>query len=128
MGLDQWCYSCDAADIPDGQRVDFPIPEGCDEIMYWRKHPDIHGWMENLYFERGGENPDFNCANVELTIDDLDSLEIAVKEKLLPRTVGFFFGQSSKLLEEEQEDLAFIRKAKELILNEDKRIFYTSWW
>jgi hypothetical protein len=128
MGLDQWCYSCDAADIPDSQRVDFPIPDDCVEIAYWRKHPNIHGWMEDLYFERGGENPQFNCANVELTIDDLDRLEATILERRLPETVGFFFGRSSGDRDEASYYLDFVKKAKQLILNEDKRIFYTSWW
>ena len=22
------------------------------ELVYWRKHPDIHGWMKNLFFEK----------------------------------------------------------------------------
>ena len=30
------------------------------EIAYWRKHPDLHGWMENLYREKGGREKSFN--------------------------------------------------------------------
>ena len=128
MGLDQWCYSCDSNDIPDGKRVDFEMPEICDEVAYWRKHPNIHGWMQDLYYKNGGESPQFNCARVELTIDDLDSLEIAILDRALPETVGFFFGRSSGGRDEAAYDLDFVKKAKQLILNEDKRIFYTSWW
>ena len=24
-----------------------------EEIAYWRKHPDLHGWMEQLYRKEG---------------------------------------------------------------------------
>ena len=24
------------------------------EIAYWRKHPNLHGWMEDLYYKKGG--------------------------------------------------------------------------
>lgn len=127
MGLDQWCYSCDADDIPN-QTVDFSRPESSVEIAYWRKHPDLHGWMEDLYIKKGGSDPDFNCAAVELTIDDLDNLQMAIEDRKLPYTQGFFFGESSGDNEEMKYDLDFVRKAKDLIVNQDKRIFYTSWW
>lgn len=128
MGLDQWCYACDANEIPDGIRVDFTRPEDSFEIAYWRKHPNLHGWMENLYREKGGTDEQFNCVPVELTIDDLDNLEETIKEDRLPDTVGFFFGQSYKDSDATSYDLDFVRKAKQLILDEDKRVFYTSWW
>lgn len=128
MGLDQWCYACDADEIPDGVRVDFPRPDSSVEIAYWRKHPNLHGWMEDLYRDKGGIDEQFNCVPVELTMSDLDNLEEAIKEDELPDTVGFFFGQSCKDSEATSYDLDFVRKAKQLILNEDKRVFYTSWW
>jgi hypothetical protein len=128
MGLDQWCYACDCEDIPDGQRVDFSRPESSVEIAYWRKHPNLHGWMEALYKEKGGTDQQFNCVPVELTMDDLDNLEEAIKEDRLPDTVGFFFGQSYKDSHALSYDLDFVKKAKQLINEEDKRIFYTSWW
>lgn len=128
MGLDQWCYACDADEIPDSVRVDFSRPEGSVEIAYWRKHPNLHGWMENLYRDKGGIDEQFNCVPVELTMSDLDNLEEAIKEDKLPDTAGFFFGQSYKDSEATSYDLDFVRKAKQLILNEDKRVFYTSWW
>ena len=128
MGLDQWCYACDADEIEDGVRVDFPRPDSSEEIAYWRKHPNLHGWMEDLYRSKGGIDQQFNCVAVELTMDDLDSLEEAIREDMLPDTVGFFFGQSYKDSAAISYDLDFVRKAKQLINEQDKRIFYTSWW
>jgi hypothetical protein len=128
MGLDQWCYACDATEIPDGVRVDFARPDDSLEIAYWRKHPNLHGWMQNLYVEKGGTDSQFNCVPVELTLDDLDKLEETIKEDRLPDTIGFFFGRSYRDSAEISYDLDFVRKAKQLILDEDKRVFYTSWW
>ena len=77
MGLDMYAYTLpkDAARPP----VDFDIDNIPDwerrNLHYWRKHPNLHGWMAGLFFEKGGENPDFNCNTVEITPDDLDALE-----------------------------------------------------
>jgi len=128
MGLDQWCYACDSDEIPDGVRVDFCRPDTSIEVAYWRKHPNLHGWMESLYRERGGVDEQFNCAAVELTLSDLDNLEDYIREDRLPETAGFFFGQSYRDEEQRKEDLHFVERAKKLIVEEDKRIFYTSWW
>ena len=95
------------------------------EIMYWRKHPNLHGWMENLYYEKQGEENPFNSAPVELTSEDLDLLEKDILENRLPHTVGFFFGESRSGVNE--KDLEFIKLAREAIAEGD-RVFYDSWW
>lgn len=95
------------------------------EIMYWRKHPNLHGWMEELYYEKQGENDSFNCTPVELTSEDLDLLEKDILENRLPHTDGFFFGESSPGVNE--KDLEFIKLAREAIA-EGERVFYDSWW
>ena len=64
------------------------------EIAYWRKHPDLHGWMQKLYRKRGGENEDFNLSPLRLDAADIDALEKAVAKNRLPHTQGFFFGES----------------------------------
>lgn len=45
------------------------------EIAYWRKHPNLQGWMEQLFAEKGGECDIFNGVEVELTWEDVDRLE-----------------------------------------------------
>jgi hypothetical protein len=96
-----------------------------EELMYWRKHPNLHGWMENLYYEKGGKSESFNCVTVELTLEDLDSLEKAVMGQNLPTTEGFFFGTSDEEINE--KDIAFINLARKAIEEGDK-VFYDSWW
>jgi hypothetical protein len=85
MGLDM--YALTLAQRPSAD-VDFPI-EQADEIHYWRKHPDLHGWMERLYRAKGGKQKDFNLAPVLLTSDDLDRLEQDIRHQRLPFTSSF---------------------------------------
>ena len=96
-----------------------------EEIAYWRKHPDLHGWMEQLYRKKGGTEKSFNGDTVLLTEEDIDSLKIAVLTRTLPSTSGFFFGASKQ--EINFADLEFIEKAKEAI-KEGYTIYYDSSW
>jgi hypothetical protein len=73
--------------------VDFDQPADSVEIFYWRKHPNLHGWMKRLYVERGGTEV-FNCVPVRLDATDIDALEQAVRRDALRLTEGFFFGRS----------------------------------
>ena len=95
------------------------------DFWYWRKHPNLHGWMDALYREKGGEDAEFNCVPVQLTAEDLDALETAVSEGSLPHTEGFFFGRSTG--DEKDDDLAFIAKARE-VLASGESLFYVSSW
>jgi hypothetical protein len=104
--------------------VDFD-GKGAQEIQYWRKHPNLHGWMEQLYRDKGGSEREFNCVNVQLTLADLERLEADVRNWELPYTTGFFFGESQA--DERESDLAFIARAREA-LTAGLAVFYTSWW
>ncbi len=121
MGLDMFAYVTGEV-ITD--RVDFEVGT-CSELHYWRKHPNLHGWMEKLYSKKGGSADSFNCVNVVLDIDDLERLESDIRAGDLPRTTGFFFGESDG--SEMEEDLTFVRKAKEAIAA-GRSVYYTSWW
>mgnify|MGYP000674080630 CR=1 FL=1 len=52
-----------------------------EELHYWRKHPNLHGWMEQLYYSKGGNEDSFNCTNLLLTMGDLNKLESAITPK-----------------------------------------------
>lgn len=126
MGLDMFAYKVKKGLITES--VDFEISdkeESNEDLHYWRKHPNLHGWMEDLYNKKGGSAPEFNCVNVQLTEEDLNELESSINDRNLPETVGFFFGASDG--SETEDDLEFIRKAKEAIA-EGYDVYYTSWW
>ena len=123
MGLDM--YARTLRNRPN-QVVDFHEPgEGVEEIFYWRKHPDLHGWMERLYREKGGEAEDFNLATVILDLEDLERLEAVVRCEQLPHTEGFFFGHSEP--GDAESDLNFIAAARKAIA-EGLTVYYKAWW
>lgn len=111
MGLDQYAYA---------RKNDEEI-----EIAYWRKHPNLQGWMEGLYLEKGGTET-FNCVDVELTLENLCQLEDCLNDEDLPETTGFFFGADSDKFYE-RKDREFITAARNYI-ESGYKIFYYSWW
>lgn len=134
MGLDQYAYVA----ARSGQRDEFyeegryennewvSPKEPARELAYWRKHPNLQGWMAELYRSRGGDAEQFNGVELELTWEDLDDLEFAITNQKLPTTRGFFFGDPSDEHYLEQ-DLEFIRNARaELFLG--LKVFYNSSW
>lgn len=127
MGLDMYCYAISDKDAGHND-TDVKIPEGIkrEEVHYWRKHHDLHGWMENLYREKGGCQ-EFNCTNVRLTEEDLDRLKADLTSNKLPHTEGFFFGNNPPDDETLADDITFIVKAKEAI-GKGLAVFYDSWW
>ena len=143
MGLDMYAYAV----VQGGER------DGEDEhLADWRKHNRLHGWMEELWEDKGrpfqGDLDDlddtfgseFNCVPVELTLEDLDNLEDVVNRKVMPETGGFFFGEDSFGWENEdgkpyeegdyfykETDLQFIEDARKAI-KQGKKVYYNSWW
>jgi hypothetical protein len=96
------------------------------EIAYWRKHPNLHGWMERLAESKKLKYDSFNGIEMELTHEDLDELERAVTHKQLPSTSGFFFGDGADEIYYEN-DLSFIKNARaELFFG--LKVFYNSSW
>jgi hypothetical protein len=140
MGLDQYAYVTAKAGAYDEYYEDENYEKAEDdptklvkpiELAYWRKHPNLQGWMERLWLEKNpgaDEETDyvFNGVQLELTWEDLDRLEADVKSGNLPKTKGFFFGDDSDD-HYKQDDLYFIQKAKaEVFLG--LKVFYNSSW
>ena len=95
------------------------------ELAYWRKHPNLHGWMQQLW-ESQGNSGDFNGDELELTYDDLERLELDVIAGTLPGTSGFFFGNDADE-HYRKDDLEFIKNARaELFMG--LKVFYNSSW
>jgi len=96
------------------------------EIMSWRKHANLEGWMAGLYEERGlGKREDFNCAELTLTENDLKNLVRRMENGGLNKAEGFYWGVSVEgdTLDTKQ----FIERAREYI-KKGYEIIYTSWW
>lgn len=122
MGLDQYAYVSNNGEHDDDSR----------DIFYWRKHNRLQGWMEQLYQAKGGDK-EFNCQSVELTLTDIELLEVTIKNKMLPETGGFFFGSDSysdyedKQYGYKNDDITFIDLARGE-LNKGNKLFYNCWW
>jgi len=121
MGLDMYANTTNRR---ISSPVDFKGRDSDPLIHQWRKHPNLHGWMEELYRRKGGKQQ-FNCTTVQLTSDDVDSLERAIETGALPETVGFFFGVTDGT--EKDDDLEFIAKAR-AALADGLTVYYHSWW
>ena len=128
MGLDQYAYVASQAKSWDNSR----------EICYWRKHPNLQGWMEALWLEKlnnQGIRPEesewgssFNGVELELTWDDIDRLEQDIQSGHVAnlQTVGFFFGNPADDHFRDR-DLEFVKNARaELFMG--LRVFYNSSW
>lgn len=129
MGLDMYAWRVKAEDAIG----DFEIARNeeevgkVEEMFYWRKHHDLHGWMERLYRAKGGTKESFNCVSVRLTMEDLQNLEHDVLNNKLPETQGFFFGTNPPDQYSMEQDMKFIAEAKTAIAMGDA-VYYDSWW
>ena len=121
MGLDQSAYVLLPEEAGTRQTDN---DAGGRVIFQWRKHPNLHGWMEALYRAKGGTG-EFNCVAVRLEPSDLEALEADIRADRLPQTTGFFFGRTRP--EEKDDDLLFIRLAREAIAA-GRVLFYTADW
>ncbi len=123
MGLDMFVYKTKE----DIDNVDFDgWGSDKEEIFYWRKHPNLHGWFQKLYYNKGGKDLEF-VGPVRITKEDLDELERDIEYHRLPHTTGFFFGVSKQTIQEDEQDLEFIEIAREE-LDSGYNLFYTSSW
>ena len=144
MGLDMYAYVA----AREGQNKEYwdsieydadkggydPTTATCTqpiEIAYWRKHPNLHGWMEQLWRSKGGPMADdedtmFNGVELELTWEDIDMLENDINEGALPGTSGFFFGDPADDYSR-KDDLKFIQDARSQLFM-GLKVFYNSSW
>ena len=126
MGLDQQAVARRFANSKDQEL-----------LQTWRKHPNLQGWMENLWEEKGRPNYDgynddnalsgaFNCVDLPLKWEDIEQLEADIKSGKLPETCGFFFGSNSDDHYRE-EDLEFCRNARKA-LGQGLEVVYRCWY
>ena len=104
----------------------YPIMSTTVELGYWRKHPDLHGFIVKHFAD--GED---NCEPIDLTSEDIDFIIKGIEEKNLPHTDGFFFGQSFP--EDDEPSLKIFKEAKEWLNQGDKgkeyrTVYYRASW
>lgn len=120
MSLDQFAKT---RGEPLPAAVDFPAQPHDVALAYWRKHPNLHGWMTELYRRKDGADEDFNGCPVEITLADLARLERELDA--LPLTTGVLFGTSRP--EERGLDEQFIERAR-IAIRAGLSVYYTARW
>ena len=106
MGLDMYLNGERYHMEPRPRQKDKPVMEQY-QLGYWRKHPDLHGFIVQTFADGRDD-----CQQIELSRVQLEQIINAVEADALPRTKGFFFGESYKPGDDEDEfiDLATMQK------------------
>lgn len=91
MGLDMELYGRKSSLDNDEDMDNFRI-SGIDlEIGYWRKHPNLHGYIVDTFADGNDD-----CQKILLEADDLSKIIEALENDALydEPVTGFFFGRS----------------------------------
>lgn len=95
------------------------------ELGYWRKHPNLHGYIVQTFADGKDE-----CQKIDLSADDMRKIIAAVEAEELPETTGFFFGKSDG--SEKAEDLTIFREALAWLEAPDEEawrsVYYQASW
>lgn len=122
MGLDMYFY-----EVPKGKE---PGSNDMEELQYFRKHSDLHGWLEDEWRKQSDEHANadwnaFNCVYMEITPQILMRLKdyLTLPEK--KHYQGFFWGATDDAQWEQTREL--IPRIEEIIKSGNK-VYYSSWW
>ena len=95
------------------------------ELGYWRKHPNLHGFIVNTFANGVDE-----CQEIELDEENIQTIIDAINTKDLPKTTGFFFGESDG--SEDKESIEILTKALEWLKtkepNVSRSVVYRASW
>ena len=127
MGLDAWFYASedefktDPEDAGAIVPVDEKTSENAIEVGYFRKFHPLQDYMQNLYFEREGQDS-FNCKKISLSENDLkDVLVSAIADTFtegMPAQHSIYY---------KTELLIIVHSALHL-LKDGFTVYYDSWW
>jgi hypothetical protein len=107
MGLDMYLKGAKFFTSFDGKRPKedgFEVSQHELELGYWRKHPNLHGYIVQTFADGKDE-----CQDIDLSDKDIETIIQAITEANLPHTTGFFFGESDG--SETEEDLRIFNAA-----------------
>lgn len=127
MGLDMYAFSMSNRAVIDDFSFDQEFKT--QEIAYWRKHNALHGWMEALYRQKGGNAKEFNCIPLRLTKEDMEQLILDINADTIKPTAGFFFGSTEDYYDSDmrERDIRFANQVMSEIDN-GRAVYYDSWW
>jgi hypothetical protein len=125
MGLDMYLEG-HRFDFDEKEQVDgFPVKQKVLELGYWRKHPNLHGYIVETFADGVDE-----CQEIALGKEEIEKIMEAVKNRNLPMTTGFFFGESDG--SEAPGDLEILTRALRWLKDERrglyKSVYYRASW
>jgi len=130
MGLDMYLMGSKTPMVFQGeQRKEdgFPISKIVVDLGYWRKHPNLHGYIVQSFAEGLDE-----CQSISLDAEDLEKISEAIKNGDLPVTAGFFFGESRIGHDQVEHDLDILGKAIKWVCDEKpgeyRSVVYQASW
>jgi len=105
----------------------FEVSEYLLNLGYWRKHPNLHGYIVENF-----ANGDDECQRIYLSPENLLQIIAAVEADDLPHTEGFFFGESDLSRNQKDADTTIFRSAYSWLLKDIegvwKSIYYQASW
>jgi len=123
MGLDMYFLK-----IARGGKPDLD-PDACTEIKYFRKHSDLHGWLQDQWLkaQAGETDPyDFNCLYFKVTRKTLNGMKKLCDSKRKKKYEGFFWGESTG--EDWLETRELCDEIQDLLNDGLYDVYYYSWW
>jgi hypothetical protein len=121
MGLDMYLYAQEKTENPSPD-----IEAEKIELGYWRKHRNLHRFVEEKWRDATGSEEDFNCIPFPLSKElCIEILQHSTNRDFPEGKSGFFFGTSTPYDDEYtigvmHQALTYISKGYEVI--------YNSWW
>lgn len=127
MGLDAWFFASqeEFKTDPEDAGAIVPVDEEAYkdpiDVGYFRKFHPLQDYMQNLYFEREGQDS-FNCKKIPLSENDLkDVLVSAIADTFtegMPAQHSIYY---------KTELLIIVHSAIDL-LKDGFTVYYDSWW
>ena len=112
MGLSQYIYVTEKTKLKDNgtDLADYAAIRDDKEFFEWRKHWDLHGFLEQVYLKKGGKEP-ATWDVIQLNEKDIDDLKYALDKNELPWNKKCFVWDNSTESKQEQTN-EFVDKAK----------------
>jgi hypothetical protein len=131
MGLDMYLHGEKFLYNLPGSGDEHPQEDGYEirskllRLGYWRKHPNLHGYIVQNFAEGVDE-----CQQIDLDETAIEKIIDAVARDDLPHTTGFFFGETDG--SEREETLRIFKAALEWLRTKEgvafRSVFYRASW
>lgn len=104
------------------------------DLGYWRKHSDLHGYFQKLYYDLTPaeyQAESFNCEYLVLDREMIhDIIEKAKQQldghKVFEEARGFFWGESQP--EDWEDTIELFERVLNQVDFENETVLYSSWW